>query len=70
MAKLIEPAMEVSTHRPLQVTAISQSANSHAPAAGQIDTSPERATLDTCTNGSVGPSAPKPGLPSPTRIPR
>lgn len=40
MAKLIEPAMEVSTHRPLQVTAISQSANSHAPPAGQIDTSP------------------------------
>lgn len=45
MAKLIEPAMESSTHRPIQVAAISASANSHAPAAGQIDTSPSAPPL-------------------------
>jgi len=45
MAKLIEPAMETSTHLPMQVTAISASANSHAPPAGQIDTSPSAPPL-------------------------
>ncbi|VVN08186.1 calcium-binding protein [Pseudomonas fluorescens] len=45
MAQLIEPAMEIATHRPLQVTAIGASANSHAPAAGKIDTLPSAPPL-------------------------
>jgi hypothetical protein len=45
MAKLIEPAMETSTHLPMQVTAISASANGHAPPAGQIDASPSAPPL-------------------------
>ncbi|MDQ0126215.1 Ca2+-binding RTX toxin-like protein [Pseudomonas lini] len=45
MAQLIEPAMESPTHRPLEITAISGSANSHAPAAGRIDTLPSAPPL-------------------------
>ena len=58
MAKLIEPAMEVSTHRPIQVTAISKSANSHAPAAGQIDTSPSAPPLTPVPTEVLDPAHP------------
>lgn len=58
MAKLIEPAMEVSTHRPIQVTAIDKSANSHAPAAGQIDTSPSAPPLTPVPTEMLDPAHP------------
>jgi hypothetical protein len=45
MAQLIEPAVESSTRRTIQVTAISASANNHAPASGRIDTSPSAPPL-------------------------
>ncbi|VVQ26331.1 calcium-binding protein [Pseudomonas fluorescens] len=45
MAQLIEPAVENSTRRTIQVTAISASANNHAPASGRIDTSPSAPPL-------------------------
>ena len=58
MAKLIEPSMEVSNHRPIQVTAISKSANSHAPAAGQIDTSPSAPPLTPVSTEVLDPAHP------------
>jgi hypothetical protein len=58
MAKLIEPAMETSTHLPMQVTAISASANGHAPPAGQIDTSPSAPPLTPTDVIDTSPSAP------------
>jgi hypothetical protein len=60
MAKLIEPAIEGSTRRAIQVTAISASANSHAPAAGRIDTSPSAPPLTPPAADQIdtSPSAP------------
>lgn len=45
MAKLIEPAMESSIIKAIQVTDMSASINSHAPAAGQIDPVPSAPAL-------------------------
>ena len=69
MAKLIEPAMETSTHLPMQVTAISASANSHAPPAGQIDTSPSAPPLTPGPTDVIdtSPSAP-PLTPAPDAV--
>jgi hypothetical protein len=58
MAKLIEPAMEVSIHRPIQVTAISKSANSHAPAAGQIETPPSAPPMTPVPTEALDPAQP------------